>query len=515
MMEPLVSNMGDGWYELLKVQESSQLNPTQVLMYHGHTGGLDDGAQLISSNKTITGPTVRRKSTINIEFNPPKGRGTKLRVETACSTWFSESSLLSSLQFGKEDAWLSSFYSCLVKKHDKENVVEAKLRDIEKDTSCTTSSPFMLALKTNADVLACNAEYYYQCGEYLKCFELTSLLLAKDPFHLKCILVHLAAAMELGHSNDLYLMACNLIKDHPQNRGLRANLVAERRKILQFAVGVVLADASGRAYRSGSSGDSGERSFWRGQPDARCLGRNNDLHFMTAGLNESEALRLGRNDDLRFTKAGGAEQEKICLGHRRSFRSATTDVNRRKGAIFPRTSEPRSPLRPAVFLLLPGVPPGRFSAEGAASTGSPKATSVDATFPPAWIGSGNAYAVQEETDQAMLAYRTAARLFPGLLEGIAKLGLILMFSQSFHGAEAMESSSPIPSAMSLELPFPQRFLNSPELLSNASISVPIRAMVKLSGFSFFVLPYTMSRREVSTVLKLRRQNCMKAGSRSQ
>ena len=41
-------------------------------------------------------------------------------------------------------------------------------------------------------------------------------LLEKDPFHLKSTLVHLAAAMELGHSNELYLMACNLVKDYPQ-----------------------------------------------------------------------------------------------------------------------------------------------------------------------------------------------------------------------------------------------------------------------------------------------------------
>lgn len=42
-----------------------------------------------------------------------------------------------------------------------------------------------------------------------------------------------------------------------------------------------------------------------------------------------------------------------------------------------------------------------------------KATNIDGTFPPAWIGYGNAYAAQEEGDQAMSAYRTAARLFPG------------------------------------------------------------------------------------------------------
>jgi hypothetical protein len=42
-----------------------------------------------------------------------------------------------------------------------------------------------------------------------------------------------------------------------------------------------------------------------------------------------------------------------------------------------------------------------------------KAATLDGTFPPAWIGYGNAHAAKEEGDQAMSAYRTAARLFPG------------------------------------------------------------------------------------------------------
>lgn len=44
-----------------------------------------------------------------------------------------------------------------------------------------------------------------------------------------------------------------------------------------------------------------------------------------------------------------------------------------------------------------------------------KSISLDGTFAPAWIGNGNgnAYAAKEESDQAMLAFRTVARLFPG------------------------------------------------------------------------------------------------------
>ncbi|CAH1424855.1 unnamed protein product [Lactuca virosa] len=70
------------------------------------------------------------------------------------------------LQFAQEDGWLSSFYSCLIKKYDKASI---------------------------------------------KCFELTSVLLENDPFHLKSTMVHIASAMELGHSNELYLMACKAI----------------------------------------------------------------------------------------------------------------------------------------------------------------------------------------------------------------------------------------------------------------------------------------------------------------
>ncbi|KAF9596559.1 hypothetical protein IFM89_012290 [Coptis chinensis] len=122
-----------------------------------------------------------------------------------------ESSLISSLKFAPEDKWLSSFYSCLIKKYDKESMVEAKFRKLEQETcdNNTASLPVACTLKNNTDLLACKAEYYHQSGEYQKCFELTSALLERDPFHLKSTLVHLTAAMELGHSNELYLMACH------------------------------------------------------------------------------------------------------------------------------------------------------------------------------------------------------------------------------------------------------------------------------------------------------------------
>ena len=42
-----------------------------------------------------------------------------------------------------------------------------------------------------------------------------------------------------------------------------------------------------------------------------------------------------------------------------------------------------------------------------------KATTMDNNFACGWIGYGNAFAAQDETDQAKTAYRTASRLFYG------------------------------------------------------------------------------------------------------
>ncbi|KAK9828405.1 hypothetical protein WJX81_004996 [Elliptochloris bilobata] len=52
-----------------------------------------------------------------------------------------------------------------------------------------------------------------------------------------------------------------------------------------------------------------------------------------------------------------------------------------------------------------------------------KATALDASFAPAWLGFGHAFAAQDESDQAMAAYRTAARLFPGLHLPLVGMGM--------------------------------------------------------------------------------------------
>ena len=52
-----------------------------------------------------------------------------------------------------------------------------------------------------------------------------------------------------------------------------------------------------------------------------------------------------------------------------------------------------------------------------------KATTMDASFVQAWIGFGHAFAAQDESDQAMAAYRTAARLFSGTHVPVMSIGI--------------------------------------------------------------------------------------------
>ena len=64
-----------------------------------------------------------------------------------------------------------------------------------------------------------------------------------------------------------------------------------------------------------------------------------------------------------------------------------------------------------------------------------KATNIEKDFAPAWIGYGHAFACQDESDQAMAAYRTATRLFIGLHFPLLCLGVEYMRTNSLPLAE--------------------------------------------------------------------------------
>eukprot|EP00325_Prymnesiales_sp_UTEX-LB-985_P008131 CAMPEP_0174710430 /NCGR_PEP_ID=MMETSP1094-20130205/12069_1 /TAXON_ID=156173 /ORGANISM="Chrysochromulina brevifilum, Strain UTEX LB 985" /LENGTH=330 /DNA_ID=CAMNT_0015909239 /DNA_START=12 /DNA_END=1004 /DNA_ORIENTATION=+ len=59
-----------------------------------------------------------------------------------------------------------------------------------------------------------------------------------------------------------------------------------------------------------------------------------------------------------------------------------------------------------------------------------KSTTINHRFAPAWVGFGHAFAAQDESDQAMAAYRTASRLFPG--SHIPWLGIGMEYLRTNH-----------------------------------------------------------------------------------
>ncbi|KAL2943636.1 Anaphase-promoting complex subunit 6 [Bienertia sinuspersici] len=309
-----------------------------------------------------------------------------------------KSSLLSSLQFCPEEGWLSSFYTCLIKKQDKENVVEAKFNDLEKENASSTTSDlsFTGTLKNNTDLLSCKAEYYHQCGEYQKCFELTSLLLEKDPFHLKCTLVHLAAAMELGQSNELYLMACNLSRLSSKLFFMSLCCMATSCSVSDFAdmdaYWPLSWFAVGCYYYCIRKYDQSRRYF------RECIPVATTFKLILKGIGIYNSLCV---------------YVCVCV-------SACQKVTK---------------LLSSTLFVYP-----LYS----------KATSLEGTFLSAWIGQGNAYAALEEGDQAMLAYRTAARLFPGCHLPTMYIGMEYMRTHSFKLAEQGTNPSSLANVLKRE-----------------------------------------------------------------
>ncbi|KAH7292522.1 hypothetical protein KP509_29G072200 [Ceratopteris richardii] len=236
-------------------------------------------------------------------------------IENHMLTSDEETNLLSSLKFEPEDRWLFLLYSCHLKKYDQLSTMESKFATMESKFAELERDPYEsgsdgdavgCSLKDNADLVACKSDHYYHRGEYQKCYETTKALLEKDPYHLKCIPMHLASAVELGRKNELFLKAHMLVQEYPQ------------RALAWFAVGCYY----------------------------------------------------------------------LCI---RQFDHAR-----------------------------------RYFC---------KATTLDGAFACAWIGFGHAYAAQDESDQAMAAYRTAARLFAGCHLPVLCIGMEYLRTNNLNLAQ--------------------------------------------------------------------------------
>eukprot|EP00873_Tetraselmis_striata_P027901 jgi/Tetstr1/448165/TSEL_035456.t1 len=218
-----------------------------------------------------------------------------------------ESALVASIVFPPGARWLELMYRVRCKKYDQEGEVEGRLAELEAPHG-EARGVGGCGLAGNADVLSCRADWHFHRGCFKACYDLTSQLLERDPYQLSCLPTHLAAGLQLGKKNELFIRGHRLVEEYPE------------RAVAWFAVG---------CYHSA----------------------------------------IGQHDAAR-----------------------------------------------------------RYFG---------KCTSMEPRFVPGWVAFGNAFAAQDESDQAMAAYRTAARLFPGLHQPVLGIGMEYQRMNNFTLAQQM------------------------------------------------------------------------------
>lgn len=57
----------------------------------------------------------------------------------------------------------------------------------------------------NPEVLSCQANWWFHQGRYDDAYQLTSTILSCDPYATQALVTHLAAAMQMGKKNELFL----------------------------------------------------------------------------------------------------------------------------------------------------------------------------------------------------------------------------------------------------------------------------------------------------------------------
>ena len=112
-----------------------------------------------------------------------------------------------------------------------------------------------------------------------------------------------------------------------------------------------------------------------------------------------------------------------------AFSSSSTAKGTAAAPTHPPTHRYRYRLPPTHSLTTPLSLPHTTDFENARRYFS-KSTTIDHRFAPAWVGFGHAFAAQDESDQAMAAYRTASRLFPG--SHIPWLGIGMEYLRTNH-----------------------------------------------------------------------------------
>lgn len=72
------------------------------------------------------------------------------------------------------------------------------------------------ALSENLDMVTSLAIKHFNSCDFKACYQLTSLVMAKDQFHDGCLPVHVSCLVELKKKNELYHLASNLVSNYPK-----------------------------------------------------------------------------------------------------------------------------------------------------------------------------------------------------------------------------------------------------------------------------------------------------------
>lgn len=125
-----------------------------------------------------------------------------------------EHELLESLPFNEQCTeadkdLLYLLYESKLKKY------QAPTDDITQITCSIKGISISDRLENNLDMQVAKAErLYYNCN-YQQCFNLTEVILKKDPYHSSCLPVHIACLVELRKTNALFYLAHKLVDLYP------------------------------------------------------------------------------------------------------------------------------------------------------------------------------------------------------------------------------------------------------------------------------------------------------------
>uniref|UniRef100_A0A5K3F086 TPR_REGION domain-containing protein n=1 Tax=Mesocestoides corti TaxID=53468 RepID=A0A5K3F086_MESCO len=92
--------------------------------------------------------------------------------------------------------------------------------------------PEMEPLKNSVDTLIAQAERFLSINHYRRCYEITSLILKHDPLNPECLPIHVSVLRMLNKSNDLFMLANQLVRIFPNCAVSTVILIYYRKDIL-------------------------------------------------------------------------------------------------------------------------------------------------------------------------------------------------------------------------------------------------------------------------------------------